>query len=136
MTQCMRAMVRLWEEAVQCPKLVLSESKRRRYCPINLTPVIDYSVPRVTAIVRIFTRNYPNYLTMLCYALFSLFFSSLNNNTFCIQFFYLLNLFLVTSRAPARSTAGSIQRDRGDHKIDELTRQVSFIFKVKFGNLV
>lgn len=37
---------------------------------------------------------------------------------------YLLNLFLVSNRVPARPTAPASQRDRGDHKIDELTRQV------------
>lgn len=43
-----------------------------------------------------------------------------------------MHLFLVTSRAPAaRPTAGSIQRDRGDHRIDELTRQASLMFKLK-----
>lgn len=41
---------------------------------------------------------------------------------------YILNWFLVSNRVPStRPAAPASQRDRGDHKIDELTRQVSSV---------
>jgi len=42
-----------------------------------------------------------------------------------------LNLFLVSNRVPAstRPAVPTAQRERGDHKIDELTRQASLMIK-------